>query len=74
MGVSDGVRSLLDAVRGSRGRPWLYPRGYRLRQFGWADIHPAPDALRGRRALVTGANRGIGQAVDEGPAQLGASA
>lgn len=43
----------------------------RARAFGWTE--PAPAALAGRRALVTGATSGIGAAVAEGLAGLGAT-
>ena len=46
--------------------------GYRLRQSSWAN-DPQPDALSGRTALVTGANRGIGKAIAAGLARLGAT-
>jgi NAD(P)-dependent dehydrogenase (short-subunit alcohol dehydrogenase family) len=45
--------------------------GYRLRQSGWA-ADPAPRALAGRTAVVTGANSGIGTAITAGLAGLGA--
>lgn len=46
--------------------------GYRLRQLGW-EADPPPGALKGRAALVTGANRGIGKAIAAGLARLGAT-
>ena len=45
--------------------------GYRLRQHEWMG-DPAPDALRGKTAMVTGANSGIGKAIAAGLAALGA--
>ncbi len=72
MGVRNGGRSLLDTVLDRAVVPGYTRVGYRLRQPGWADIGPAPDALRGRTALVTGGNRGIGKAIAAGLTQLGA--
>lgn len=45
--------------------------GFALRRRGWTD--PPPDALRGKRALVTGASGGLGLATVEGLARLGAT-
>ena len=73
MGVRNGGRLLLDTVLDRAVVPGYTRVGYRLRHAGWADLDPAPDALRGRTALVTGANRGIGQAVAAGLAGLGAT-
>lgn len=46
--------------------------GYRIRQQGWAG-DPKPGALRGKTAMVTGANSGIGKAVASGLAASGAT-
>jgi dehydrogenase/reductase SDR family protein 12 len=46
--------------------------GYLVRRNFWA-ADPAPDALRGKVAIVTGANSGIGKATAAGLARLGAS-
>jgi dehydrogenase/reductase SDR family member 12 len=72
VGVLDGMRSLLDTALDRAVIPGYSSVGYRLRQSGWAD-DPAPDALRGRTALVTGANRGIGKAIAAGLVRLGAT-
>jgi dehydrogenase/reductase SDR family member 12 len=65
--------SLLDAALDRAVVPGYTRLGYRLRQAGWVDDDPAPDALRGKVALVTGANSGIGKAIASGLAGLGAT-
>jgi dehydrogenase/reductase SDR family member 12 len=72
MSVLDGVRSLFDTALDRAVVPGYSSLGYRLRQLGWAD-EPEPGALKGRTALVTGANRGIGKAIAAGLARLGAT-
>lgn len=72
MSVLDGVRSLFDTALDRAVVPGYSGVGYRLRQLGWAD-EPEPGALKGRTALVTGANRGIGKAIAAGLARLGAT-
>jgi len=72
MSVLDGVRSLFDTALDRAVVPGYSSVGYRLRRLGWAD-DPEPGALKGRTALVTGANRGIGKAIAAGLARLGAA-
>jgi len=63
---------LLDTALDRAVIPGYTRVGYRLRQSSWAN-DPQPDALSGRTALVTGANRGIGKAIAAGLARLGAT-
>ena len=72
MDVVDELRWLLDTALDRAVVPGYSTVGYRLRQPGWS-ADPPPGALRGRTALVTGANRGIGKAIAAGLAGLGAS-
>lgn len=46
--------------------------GYRLRRRAWDADDPAPGSLVGKRALVTGAGGGLGEATALGLARLGA--
>lgn len=76
MGVRNGMFSLLDTALDTALDRTVVPGytriGYRLRQAGWPADPPA-GALRGRTALVTGANRGLGKAIAGGLARLGAT-
>jgi dehydrogenase/reductase SDR family protein 12 len=47
--------------------------GFALRKRGWPADDPRPDALTGKRALVTGAGGGLGEATALGLARLGAT-
>lgn len=62
---------LLDSVLDRTVLPGYSRLGYRIRQQGWPD-DPEPGVLRGKTAMVTGANSGIGKAVASGLAALGA--
>lgn len=61
---------MLDTVADRLVVPGYSKWGYRLRRRNWSD--PDPGALRGRRAVVTGAGSGIGKATALGLARLGA--
>src|SRR5215472_15016948 len=72
MTINGGLRALLDTAL-DRTIVGGYTRiGYQLRSWGWPD-DPRPQALKGKTALVTGANRGIVKAIAAGLAGLGAS-
>src|SRR6185369_2434625 len=73
MSVRNGGLSLLDTILDRTVIPGYTSVGYRLRRPGWAGIDPAPDALRGSTALVTGAGGGIGKAIAAGLSRLGAT-
>jgi NAD(P)-dependent dehydrogenase (short-subunit alcohol dehydrogenase family) len=47
--------------------------GFALRRRSWPADDPSPDALAGKRALVTGAGGGLGEATALGLARLGAT-
>ncbi len=67
-----GATGLLDTVLDRLVAPGYTKIGYRVRRHFWAD-DPAPDALAGRCALVTGANAGLGKATALELARLGAT-
>ncbi|MGI9001567.1 MAG: SDR family NAD(P)-dependent oxidoreductase [Pseudonocardia sp.] len=66
---------VLDTVLDRTIVPGYSRLGYVLRSRSWTGerADPAPDALRGRVALVTGASAGLGTATVAGLARLGAS-
>lgn len=72
MSVHTVGRALLDTLLDRTVIPGYTSIGFRLRQSEWAD-DPAPEALRGRTAMVTGASRGLGAAIAAGLAELGAT-
>lgn len=65
-----GLFRVLDTVADRLVVPGYSKLGFQLRRRGWPDL--SPDALRGRRAVVTGAGTGIGKATALDLARLGA--
>lgn len=69
MGADRGLDRLLDRVV----VPGYTNIGFALRRRSWRQGDPARDGLAGRRALVTGAGGGLGEAAALGLARLGAT-
>jgi dehydrogenase/reductase SDR family protein 12 len=67
------MTSLLDSALDRAVVPGYSKIGYWLRRQGWPDDDPRPGSLSGKRALVTGANSGLGKATALGLARLGAT-
>jgi len=65
------LAKILDTLADRTLVPGYSKFGYRLRRRSWEPL--AADALRGKRALVTGANSGLGKATAAGLAELGAT-
>ena len=66
------MTKLLDSALDRAVVPGYTRIGYWLRRRGWPADDPRPGALAGKRALVTGANSGLGKAAALGLARLGA--
>lgn len=67
------VRQLIDTALDRAVVPGYTNVGYWVRRRGWDADDPRPGSMRGRRALVTGASSGLGEAAAEGLARLGAT-
>ncbi|WP_316573278.1 SDR family NAD(P)-dependent oxidoreductase [Nocardia canadensis] len=65
--------SRVDALLDRTVLPGYSRLGIALRRRCWPDDDPPADAMRGRRVVITGANSGIGLAVADGLAELGAA-
>jgi len=63
----------LDTVLDRTVVPGYSRVGYWLRSRSWPEDDPAPDSLRGKTAIVTGAGSGLGKATAAGLARLGAA-
>ncbi len=66
------AESLADRLLDRSLLPGYSAIGYRLRRRTWDADDPAPGSLAGKRALVTGAGAGLGEATALGLARLGA--
>jgi dehydrogenase/reductase SDR family protein 12 len=69
--VVTSLPTALDALADRTVVPGYSKLGYLLRERWWRPL--PPDSLRGKRALVTGANSGLGKAAAVGLAELGAT-
>lgn len=67
------MTQLLDTALDRTVLPGYSKIGYWLRRRSWPDDDPRPGSLADRRALVTGANSGLGKATALGLARLGAA-
>ena len=67
------MTKLLDTALDRTVVPGYSKIGYWLRRRSWPDDDPRPGSLADRRALVTGANSGLGKATALGLARLGAT-
>jgi NAD(P)-dependent dehydrogenase (short-subunit alcohol dehydrogenase family) len=67
------MTSLLDSALDRAVVPGYSKIGYWLRRQGWPEDDPRPGSLAGKRALVTGANSGLGKATALGLARFGAT-
>lgn len=67
------MRRLVDTALDRAVVPGYTKIGYWVRRTGWDDEDPRPGALAGKRAVVTGANSGLGKAAATGMAALGAT-
>ncbi|MFR9751280.1 SDR family NAD(P)-dependent oxidoreductase [Nocardia sp. 004] len=73
MRIASDAISFLDTVLDRTIAPGYSRVGFRMRKRHWPDNDPRPESMRGRTALVTGANSGIGKATAAALAGLGAT-
>ncbi len=70
--MTHALTNALDFVLDRTVLPGYSKIGYHLRRSSWDPDDPRPDALRGKVAVVTGANSGLGKATTASLALLGA--
>lgn len=73
MGARSDLSQRLDWLMDRTIIPGYSELGYRARRRRWNKLDPRPGSLAGKRALVTGAGGGIGEAAVLGLARLGAT-